>query len=44
MQKQDRMEKIFANPISDRDLDLGYIRHSQKLRVKENPITKWAKK
>lgn len=36
MQKQDRMEKIFANHISDRDLDLGYIRHSQKSERKSN--------
>lgn len=42
MQKQDTVgKKVFANSVSDRDLDLEYIKTSQNRSLK-NPIRKWA--
>lgn len=44
MQRQDReWEKIFANHIPDRELDLEYTKDAQNSRVKKNPIRKCAK-
>lgn len=40
MQKQDTVgKKVFANSVSDRDLDLEYIKTSQNQSLK-NPIRK----